>query len=400
MQILIAAKREVDEVWQAFSTASSIDPRSQLGRLIQVVKSEHHGVVPRFAGNERLLNTRIDPTLPTVEAISRRLHATPNSLAPFLILLAYETAANADPLREFERDCLHDDVIFKDRAIVVWGKRRSSREQRVSRDKRGRYSAPALITKIKALTAPLVQHAAPHLRARLFLARNASAESFVAGISPTMALCLIERFLKRNRLAEEDGTPVHFTLEMMRPSVLAEVYRRTGDLLATARFANHVNLETTIRYVIDRLTDDLHDTAIAEVQERLSESILAIRGGGTKLEEADAAPGRRDSIDCANPYRAPGMRIPGEQCPSWLWPLNDPGLVVKDDPEVVVHHVRQLRALETRRNLIPIGRFEKLYGDALRIIRDEILSQLSAQTILAANLLADALPALPVFESD
>jgi len=55
---------------------------------------------------------------------------------------------------------------------------------------------------------------------------------------------------------------------------------------------------------------------------------------------------------------------------------------------------------EARRDLIPMRRFDLLYGDAYRIIRDDILTRMSPATIAAANAAADLLPPLPVFESD
>jgi hypothetical protein len=400
VKIIAAAKREADDVWETFTSAPSVDPSSRLGEILSIITSKYGGIVPKSSTERNFSRRCLNNAEFSVESLSRYLCATPDSLLPFLILIAYETAANADPLRAFKRNCVHDDVLFRDRAIIVWEKGRAKKEQRVSRDRRGKYSAPALIAKVRAMTEPLLQAAPPHLRSRLFLARNGKAEGLVAGISPSLSEYLIARFITRNNVTEEDGSRVHFTLEMMRPSVLAAVYRQTGDLLATARLANHVSLATTIRYVIDRITDEMHDIAIADMQRRFNEIIQEGETDDSQQDQAATSNARRESSDCRNPYAAPFSRRPGEVCPSWLWPLNDPGLVVADDPDVVVHHVRHLRALEARRDLIPMRRFDLLYGDAYRIIRDDILTRMSPATIAAANAAADLLPPLPVFESD
>jgi hypothetical protein len=338
-----------------------------------------------------------------LEFVQRHLYATIESIAPFIILIAYETAANADAVRGFNRDCISADVLFAERDVLVWDKGRASRQQRVSRDRRGFFSAPSLIEKAQRLTEPLVPHVEPaHNNTKLFLARTPKKYSRIAPVSAAAMIIALRAFIARNAICEEDGTPVRFSLGMMRPSVLAEVYRRTGDLLVTSRLANHASFGTTIRYVIDRVTNDLHDTAIASVQAKLQRVLADSLNPKTTAEapaDTSAINARGADRDCKNPYSRPNGG-PGELCPTWLWPLNDPGLVVLNDTRYVVHLVRQLRMLEEmRRGMLP-GRFEKLYAAGYAIIRDKILPELDVAIVAEANRLADSMPALPVFENE
>ena len=104
-----------------------------------------------------------------VEQVARFLHATPGTLAPYMVAIAAQTFANPEALRLMRRACMSEHVLLGGRAVVTWEKGRSSRPQRRSflRDKS--LSVPNLIDRVLALTEPLVPHVASRDRDRLFL---------------------------------------------------------------------------------------------------------------------------------------------------------------------------------------------------------------------------------------
>jgi hypothetical protein len=273
IRILTAAKHDVREVWEAFDSTDRLDPASDLGKVLQQIRSRHGGVVPKCtkAGQPLWKSIRL---LGGFEQVARHLHATVDNMVPFVILIIYETVANVG-IVEVSRNCIAADPLFATRRIIKWNKRRAKREQSISRDSRREFSAPALIDKVQQLTGALTSYTLPIHRNRLFLVPSAR-RTAVLPLSEYALLAGIKRFLRRHDLREEDGSPVYFTADMLRPTVLAEIYRRTGDLLLVNRVANHADLVTTFRYVVDRITDELHDAAIADVQSKLAEVVRGV----------------------------------------------------------------------------------------------------------------------------
>jgi hypothetical protein len=80
------------------------------------------------------------------------LHATPETLVPYMIAIAAQTFANPEALRLMRRDCMREHVLLEGRVVVTWTKGRSNRPQRRSflRDKS--FSVPNLIERVLALT--------------------------------------------------------------------------------------------------------------------------------------------------------------------------------------------------------------------------------------------------------
>jgi hypothetical protein len=393
IRILTAAKQDVRDIWEAFDSTDRIDPASDLGQVLQQIQSRHGGVVPKCTKASQPLWNRIQ-RLGGFEKVARHLHATVDNMVPFVILIIYETVANVG-IVEVERNCIAADPLFETRRIITWNKRRAKREQRISRDSRREFSAPALIDKVARLTGTLTAHALPIHRNRLFLVRSAR-RTAVLPLSEYALWVAIKRFLRRHDLREEDDSPVYFSADMLRPTVLAEIYRRTGDLILVNRVANHADLATTFRYVVDRVTDELHDAAIADVQSKLAEVVRAVASDVGADTEA-ALPARKHDFDCVDPYNGRGASRKGTACPTWLFPYTHDGLVVPNERKYVINIIRQLRQFEAMRMEVPPARFELLYADVVRVITNDILPALDPRVVSDATLEADDLPPLPVF---
>jgi hypothetical protein len=136
-----AAWREVQATWSDFSRGQRLlaearlrvdaEQRlpnlSDLGEFLVFVDREFGGVLPRFhVGHDQRLMEVVKRHGGT-DQVGRYLHATAETLAPFLILIGAETFANADALRHFRRDCVRRDPCSKDRIWFVGTKGAATR---------------------------------------------------------------------------------------------------------------------------------------------------------------------------------------------------------------------------------------------------------------------------------
>src|ERR1051326_6853906 len=141
-RIVAAACEEARCVWEIFQRGQQLvaDARKRItfdelmnvpvaacagdvGLLLLYICEVYGGVVPIGYCNQR--NGKYDWRLIEavaahggVNAVSRYLHATAGSLAPFLILIGDGTWANAAALLHFRRDCMRADEVFPFRVSV------------------------------------------------------------------------------------------------------------------------------------------------------------------------------------------------------------------------------------------------------------------------------------------
>jgi hypothetical protein len=142
-----------------------------LGELLVYIEREHGDVVPRLHhGRDQHLAELIKKHGGT-DVVARYLHATPETLAPFFILIGADTFANADALLHFRRDCVRPDPLFEGSYLVRWHKARSTGEQQRQLSGTAPSSVPQLVERLLALTERLVPHARPDERQYLFLSR-------------------------------------------------------------------------------------------------------------------------------------------------------------------------------------------------------------------------------------
>jgi hypothetical protein len=134
-----AAWAEAQAVWRDFcrgqallaETAERLDGDQRppnlrdVGELLVFIEREHGGVVPRLHhGRDQHLAEMIKGHGGT-DMVARYLHTTPETLAPFFILIGADTFANPDALRLFRRDCVRPDPLFEGSYLVRWHKART-----------------------------------------------------------------------------------------------------------------------------------------------------------------------------------------------------------------------------------------------------------------------------------
>src|SRR5215831_12975898 len=202
--VLAAARTDIDASWRTFEEGrkalAHVDRQAiaaetnfrrldldDLGVLLAILTGRFGGLVPSVSvtlakGTGLGLLERAIRDRGGRSEVARFLHATPETLVPYMIAIAAQTFANPEALRLMRRDCMSEHVLLEGRVVVTWMKGRSNRPQRRSflRDKG--FSVPNLIDRVLALTQPLIPHVASNDRELLFLCGNLMGGSRSIGV--------------------------------------------------------------------------------------------------------------------------------------------------------------------------------------------------------------------------
>jgi hypothetical protein len=167
--VLAAARADIDTSWRTFEEGrealARVDRQAiaaetdlqrlnldDLGVLLAILTSRYGGLIPPVRvslaegrGFRRLYRAIVSRG--GGSEVARFLHATPETLIPYMIAIAAQTFANPEALRLMRRDCMSEHVLLEGRVVVTWTKGRSNRPQRRSfrslRDRRDRGSPVA-----------------------------------------------------------------------------------------------------------------------------------------------------------------------------------------------------------------------------------------------------------------
>ncbi len=388
-----------------------------LGALLAVLAQQHGGLLPEdgklLAGD--ILSRRVRQAVTHhggAERISRFLHATPESLLPYMIAIGAQLFVNAEALRTMRRDCASEDPLLEWLVHVTWSKGRAGRVQRrCFRRDRG-MSVPNLIDRVLALTAPLVPHAAAEDRGKLFLALVRRGRRLSSSrVAPTPCRAdVVRRFIARHGLVDRRGEPLHLTLAFLRPTGLTQAHARLGhDLSKTRLLGNHADLDLTAHYVEQPVIQAEQTAMFTRLQERFVE---AVRAGGSRLEfegadeeteppeeKIDARNATASGFVCRDPLSgvAPGQRK-GKLCTAWLGCFTCPNAVIPREAETLARILRTRRALAEAQTRVATDRWRLLYAPQLEIIERDILPEFPADVHVAATAMVDLLPPLPPIE--
>lgn len=430
--ILAACYREIDEAWEVFQHGQAITARPEpppsilrgIGkdRLIWLHHRAGEGIAPSV---QQMRKHGLCPgalcRYGRQRGFARHFHLIAETLTPFYIALAIQTAANPDPLRLIRRDCLVPHPLDEHRVFVEWLKPKTGlqvqRMQRRSFDRRRSRSAPRLVEMLLAMTAPLLAHVPVQDRDRLFLIRRlasspARPHRHSAGVIGDEALgYVIARFIARSneRIAvwnaehpERSRSLVpDFSASLFRGSVATAHYEASGgDILVAKAVLNHDNVVTTDRYVSGPAVERIERDTIARLQ-RLMLAWVAPRtsedGGAGEAQLATALFGN----DCLAPIvkesasdTTKGSRV----CPKLGGCLACPGLVVPLDAEHLARILQARAHLETARDRIDPQRWALFYAPSLRVLTDDLLPAFPAELMPEAERLAAALLPLPDLE--
>ena len=408
--VLAAARADIEASWTLFEEGhralSAVDraavAKADLGRLdlddlgvlLAIMTDRFGGVVPtrcaileKGAGLWRL--HRAIGRHGGARAVAAHLHATPETLIPYMIAIGAQTCANPEALRLFRRDCMSEHLLLAERVTVSWTKGRSNREQRRSflRDKG--LSVPNLIDRTLAMTAPLVAHAGSSERDRLFLVDSMMASRVVRLIPDYLVIKHVKLFVARHGLVDAAGAPLRLTLAALRPTGLTLAHEALGhDVFKTQALANHATPDTTQRYVARPLARKAQEAAVGTLQARF---VDAVRTKGRQEPVGEAAPvdahrATAAGFVCADPFSgvAEGQKA-GRLCTAWLGCFTCPNAVIPLDPDVLARLMATRAALADARGHMALDRWRLLYAPKLEILVHDILPRFPPELHAAAR---------------
>jgi hypothetical protein len=240
------------------------------------------------------------------------------------------------------------------------------------------------------MTEPLLAFLEPPDREALFVAFviGGAEKASVRRLWPRSLTQRLKGFIARHSLEP-------FALNMLRTTRINRVYLKSGNVLLANKIARHKLLKTTIDYLNHVESAERERAIIADVQAEIVSGTILTNSGIVSDRPPPAEPARSTERDCADPYDAPAKAksVGGALCQDWLFPLNDPGLVIPDDPVFLAALLRdrdELREAQLRMNN---ERFARLYAPKLGIIENDILPQFSAERLEEARTLIPQLPA-------
>lgn len=328
-------------------------------------------------------------------------------LIPFMVLIAARTGMNTFSLYGLERDCLMPHELDETLFYCVWDKPRAGRQQRQLHRLGGHNQTGVveLIQFLRQYTEPLASRAGPAERTKLFLYLGQKRGPDHRIVSP--ATTSGDSFVGNFRDFVERHTLPHFTLVNMRPSAATQLYLETGgNLRKVQQFLQHARLSTTVKYLINGITEPFHARVIQKAQEKMLRRITVIpetRATGVgrlslpRTQARKIVAGRFDTGcgNCRDPYDSPQ---PGEEkgractsfhacfsCPNGLWFL-------EDLPQVIATRDR----LVSFQSDMKAEDWATVYGQTVRIINQEIIAAFRPEQIKAATGKAASLVQTPV----
>ncbi|WPP02780.1 hypothetical protein [Methylocella tundrae] len=429
--ILRACYEEIDAAWARFTEgqavlagmpdASASGRGAELEALVQYLLRQGEGIMPLQQAAAKLGETRGSSNrLGGTRILAQYLHLTVDTLVPFFLAIAIQTAANPDSLRLIRRDCMAAHPLDGHRVVIDWAKPRAGamirRAQRRSFDRRRHRAAPNLIDSVLAMTAPLAAHAPPSERDRLFLIRGNRPSGIKAIGSQTLSTG-IRRFIARANRRIEAWNDAHpdglraplpkFVPVLFRGSVATEHYHATGgDSRAAQAVLNHARADTTDLYVRGPETERFQEATVARLQQLM---VAWFTGGqsahdpvGMEATMAVNVLGKNATAFghiCGNPLVgvAPGSS-PGRLCPWFGACLSCPGLVIPIDAEHLARALQAKRKLESARDRIDPHRWQLVYAPSHQILTESILPDFPEELHPAAERIIPSLPSLPDLE--
>lgn len=431
--VLAACYAEIDVAWDKFQygqgviALTELPPRPSwrtegLDRWIWRLHRANNGLSPGGNGLRRLgFRKKALPKAHPIASIEGYLHITTDALTAFYIALLIQTAANAGPLRQIKRDCLIAHPLDRHRVMVEWSKPRAGgkvkRMQRRSFDNRRPYSAPRLIEKLLAMTAPLLPHVGPSERDQLFLHRflmttgRNEREHNAGQIAQATLRWAMLRFYERQNAAIASWNEAHpeerrpllpdFSPKLFRSSMASAHYTASqGDIMAAKAVLNHADVATTDIYVDGEAVRRLERDTIARLQSLMikwvhgeTSSDRPQDGGSYTAAPVTALFGHT----CLRPTDDASAR-PGQVCPKLGGCLACPGLVVPINPDHLARIVQAIRHLELARERIDPIRFGRFYAPSLRALAEDLLPAFPPEMMPDAERLIPVLPPLPDME--
>ena len=266
-------------------------------------------------------------------------------LIPFMVIIAARTGINAEALYGLDRNCLSPHEFEDNLFYCTWDKPRARKQQKQLHraDHRNQMGVVELIQFLRQFTEPLAPAAGPPECTKLFLYFGRSPHHIKSRlVSPGTRGAWVPRHLRE--FVDRHGLP-QCTLASIRPTAATQLYLETGgNLRKVQQFLQHRELQTTVKYLLNSITERFNARVIQRAQERMIERVTVIpekRAQGVErldLQKTRALKIVAGQFDtgcgtCRDPYDSPQ---PGEEkgractsfhacfsCPNGLWFLED-----------------------------------------------------------------------------
>lgn len=411
-RILKCAREEVECVWRQFQVGQDLlrnaepigrRPNSSLnlddlGTLLRLLV-ERYGGRPPISPDWRL--KRAIALHGGLAGISRYLFATPDALAPYLLLVGAQAFANTHALVDLRRDCLTDHLLFEHRVVLTWEKGRSSRVQRRSFLRRQRFGVPDLIEQLRALTEPLLTDLPLADREFLFVARFLNQPRGTRRLTVNAMSYGLSRFAERNELRGPDGEFLRINPSVTRATGLNLAHEAFGgDITKTMMVANHASIETTRRYVAQPSNRAKAELELTKLQKHFIGTVQQDLRDAPKLDApAHGANASASGFNCRDPFSGAGPgQVEGKICTAWLGCFTCPNAVVPINAEVLARLEATRDALLKAKMDIAPARWDLLYGPKLMILEREILPHFPSRLAVDAASMRSNVPAIPPIE--
>ena len=424
--VLAACKADIEASWSDFQTGCTLVHDQDLDAiksieladlnlndfaiLLAVIKSRHGGIIPRRPKPDA--NGKICWRLHQAirrhggnRHVSRFLHATAETLIPYMIAVGAQTFANPEALRNMRRDCVTDHIFLEGRVHVEWAKGRARQIQRRSFLRDRRLSVPNLIDRALEITEPLVCKVSSGDADRLFLVGGILTSRQVRLIPHCEVVEHVKSFALRHDLRDMGGNPLALTIASLRPTGLTLAHSALrNDILKTQVLANHTDPDQTRQYIDRPVTRTEQAVTIARLQGRFVEAVragngLGLGGDAARSTVADAGSATASGFTCSDPLSgiAPGQRK-GQLCTAWLGCFTCPNAVIPLDPETLARLLRMRAALADASSKISPDRWLLLYAPKLKIIERDILPRFPSDVHAVAQTKIAQVPPPPPIE--
>lgn len=428
--VLAAARTDIDTSWATFEAgrealaradrpaiAAELDLRrldlDDLSVLLAIICDRYGGIVPpqsvtleQGTGLWRLQFAIGDRG--GCGGLAPNLHATPETLVPYMIAIAAQTYANPEALRLMRRDCMSEHVLLDRRIVVSWTKGRSNRPQRRSFLRDRSLSVPNLIDRVLELTAGLVPHAPEKDRDRLFLCGGVAGSRRVGVIPDYLMAKHVRLFAERHGLRDDCGGALALRMVGLRSTGLTLAHAALGhDLLKTQALANHASLDTTRLYVDRPVVRAAQAVELGRLQARFVEVVRSgslderptrknSRGSAPRIDTRNAT---ASGFECADPLAgiAPGQKA-GQPCTAWLGCFTCPNAVIPLEADTLAQLLQMRAALSGAKSGMSPDRWRVLYAPKLEILERDVLPRFPAALHAMASAQIPAAPAIPPIE--
>jgi hypothetical protein len=189
-----------------------------------------------------------------------------DDLIPFIILLLKKTGRNESSILFLRRNCIKE----LDGKFQFWYPKNRGADRLYMKyiESDGQFSPVSLIKRILEITAPLVKLAPDEFKEFLFLGMTFDVRKNPSGVNPLdpsymkYLMNRTEGWCERTELFDDHGRQFVLSARRLRTTYLTNRYKKHGQLSRVTRDAAHALMSTSVPYVENESTREIHVIAI------------------------------------------------------------------------------------------------------------------------------------------